>query len=234
MGRHRRSRYCTYWPTSGVSRTASGGASLQHAPGGDCYRSPGVRWMTQTSYSLLEQLRQGGDDAAWERLVGLYTPLIRRWLRRHLPQPDDVDELTQQVFHVVVEKMPAFAHAGRAGSFRAWLRGICVNRVRMFWRERRPGWGPDPEPVLRQLEDPHSDLSRRWDREHDEHVVRALLEQIEGEFEPATMRAFRLVFLGGCAPEAVAAEVGISVNAVYIAKSHVLRRLREEAAGLVL
>lgn len=191
--------------------------------------------MIQTSHTLLQRLRQGGDDAAWERLVRLYTPLIRAWLRRHLPQPDDVDEVTQQVFQVVFEKMPAFEHAGRAGSFRAWLRGICVNRVRMFWREIPPGCrGPDPEPVLRQLEDPHSDLSRHWDREHDEHVVRALLEQIEGEFKPTTWRAFQLLVLGGCAPEAVAAEVGISVNAVYIAKSHVLRRLREEAAGLVL
>jgi RNA polymerase sigma-70 factor (ECF subfamily) len=190
--------------------------------------------MIQTSYTLLQRLRQGADEAAWERLVRLYTPLIRGWLRRHLPQPDDVDELTQQVFQVVVEKMPTFEHAGRAGSFRAWLRGICVNRVRMFWREPRPGWGPDPEPLLQQLEDPHSDLSRQWDREHDEHVVRALLEQIEGELKPTTCQAFRLLFLGGCAPEAVAAELGISVNAAYIAKSHVLRRLREEAAGLVL
>jgi RNA polymerase sigma-70 factor (ECF subfamily) len=190
--------------------------------------------MIQTSHTLLQRLRQGVDDAAWERLVRLYTPLIRGWLCRHLPQPDDVDEVTQQVFQVVFEKMPTFEHAGRAGSFRAWLRGICVNRVRMFWRERSPGWGFDPEPVLQQLEDPHSDLSRQWDREHDEHVVRALLEQIKGEFKPTTWRAFQLLVLGGCAPEAVAAEVGISVNAVYIAKSHVLRRLREEAAGLVL
>ena len=190
--------------------------------------------MPETSFTLLERLRLGGDEAAWERLVRLYTPLIRGWLRRQLPQLDDVDELTQQVFKIVFEKMPAFEHAGRAGSFRAWLRGICVNRVRMFWRERQPGWGPDPEPALRELEDPHSDLSRQWDREHDEHVVRTLLKQIEGEFKPATMQAFRLVFLEDCAPEAVAAEVGITVNAVYIAKSHVLRRLREEAAGLVL
>jgi len=189
--------------------------------------------MIQTSHTLLQRLRQGVDDAAWERLVRLYTPLIRGWLRRHLPQPDDVDELTQQVFQVVVEKMPAFEHAGRAGSFRAWLRGICVNRVRMFWRERPPECGFDPEPVLQQLEDPHSDLSRQWDREHDEHVARALLEQIEGEFNPATWRAFQLLVLEERQPAEVAAEVGISLNAVFIAKSRVLSRLREESAGLV-
>src|SRR5215212_3878861 len=117
-----------------------------------------------TSASLLQRALDPGDRAAWERLHRLYTPLIRGWLRRHLPQTADVDDLTQQVFAVVVEKLPAFEHGGRAGSFRNWLRGICVNRVRMFWRERVPGWGPDPEPVLRQLEDPDSDLSRQWDR----------------------------------------------------------------------
>jgi RNA polymerase sigma-70 factor (ECF subfamily) len=190
--------------------------------------------MIQTSHTLLQRLRQGGDDAAWERLVRLYTPLIRGWLRRHLPQPDDVDEVTQQVFQVVFEKLLAFEHAGRTGSFRAWLRGICVNRVRMFWREIPPACrGPDPEPVLRQLEDPHCDLSRQWDCEHDAHVVRALLEQIEGEFQPATWRAFRLLVLEERRPAEVAAELGISLNAVFIAKSRVLSRLREESAGLV-
>jgi RNA polymerase sigma-70 factor (ECF subfamily) len=190
--------------------------------------------MPATSATLLQRLRDGRDDAAWERLVHLYTPLVRGWLYRHLPQAADVDDLTQQVFAVVVEKLPAFEHSGRVGSFRAWLRGICVNRLRMFWRSRPQGVGPDPEPLLRQLEDPHSDLSRQWDREHDQHVARQLLALIEPEFKPPTWRAFRLLVLDGQEPETVAAELGLSVNAVFIAKSRVLRRLREELTGLVL
>src|SRR5262245_14031566 len=133
-----------------------------------------------TSASLLQRVLDPGDRAAWERLHRLYAPLIRGCLRRYLPQIADVDDETQQVFAVVFAKLPTFEHDGRAGSFRAWLRGICVNRVRMFWREREPGL--DPEPALRQLEDPHSDLSRQWDREHDEHVVGTLLAQVEAEF----------------------------------------------------
>ena len=189
--------------------------------------------MIQTSLTLLERLREGGDEAAWERLVRLYTPLIRGWLRRHLPQADDVDEVTQQVFQVVVEKMPAFEHAGRAGSFRAWLRGICVNRVRLFWRERQPGWGPDPEPVLQQLEDPHSDLSRQWDREHDEHVVASLLRTVQGDFAPVTWQAFLRHVQEGEPAGQVAEALGMSLNSVLLAKSRVLKRLRQEAAGFV-
>jgi RNA polymerase sigma-70 factor (ECF subfamily) len=190
--------------------------------------------MLSTSASLLERLRDRGDGAAWALLVRLYTPLIRGWLGRHLPQTADKDDLTQQVLAVVVEKVPTFQHSGRPGAFRAWLRGISVNRLRMFWRSRREAAGPDPEPVLRQLEDPHSDLSRKWDREHDEHVARQMMALIESELKPTTWQAFRLLVLEGREPEAVAAEVGLTVNAVYVAKSRALRRLREEMAGLVL
>jgi RNA polymerase sigma-70 factor (ECF subfamily) len=189
--------------------------------------------MTPTSATLLQRLRDPRDGDAWKRLLHLYTPLIRGWLKRHLPQSADVEDLAQQVFAVVVEKLPAFDHNGRTGAFRAWLRGISVNRLRMFYRSR-PEAGPDQEPILEQLEDPHSDLSRRWDREHDAHVVRQMLQLIEPEFKSATWRAFCLLVLDDQEPEAVAAKVGLSVNAVFIAKSRVLRRLREELNGLVL
>jgi RNA polymerase sigma-70 factor (ECF subfamily) len=188
--------------------------------------------MTNTSATLLQRLVDHGDDAAWARLTHLYAPLIRACLGRHLPQSADVDDLAQQVFTVVLEKLPEFRHNGRPGAFRAWLRGICVNRVRMFWRDR-PASVPDPEAALQQLEDPESHLSRQWDREHDEFVFRRALQMIEGEFKPATWQAFRRLALDEAEPDVVAAEVGLSVGAVYIAKSRVLRRLREEFAGLL-
>jgi RNA polymerase sigma-70 factor (ECF subfamily) len=83
------------------------------------------------------------------------------------------------------------------------------------------------------LEDPASGLSRLWDEEHDRHVVRRLLERIEPDFQPSTWRAFRRQVLDGAPPVAVAAELGLSVNAVLIAKSRVLQRFRQEARGLL-
>jgi RNA polymerase sigma-70 factor (ECF subfamily) len=75
--------------------------------------------MLSTSATLLQRLQDQGDEGAWTRFVDLYGPLVRAWLRRHLPQEADVDDLAQQVFTVVVEKFPAFEHAGRPGAFRA-------------------------------------------------------------------------------------------------------------------
>jgi RNA polymerase sigma-70 factor (ECF subfamily) len=87
--------------------------------------------------------------------------------------------------------------------------------------------------VLDQLEDPASDPSRQWDHEHDAYVAHKLMDYVEREFRPATWQAFRRLVLDGGTPEEVAAELGLSVNAVLIAKSRVLRRLRAEGRGLV-
>jgi RNA polymerase sigma-70 factor (ECF subfamily) len=102
----------------------------------------------------------------------------------------------------------------------------------MFWRTRQANCA-DAEAVLGQLEDPASAMTRQWDQEHDRHVVARLLQRIEHEFRPATWQAFRRHVLDGADAEDVAAELGLSANAVYIAKSRVLRRLREEAEGLL-
>jgi RNA polymerase sigma-70 factor (ECF subfamily) len=192
--------------------------------------------MPDTPASLLERLQLGSDAGSWRRLVDLYTPLIRGWLRPHLLQHSDVEDLIQEVLSVLVRELPGFRHDLRRGAFRCWLRSITVNRLRTFWRSRqsRPvATGADFEQVLEQLEDPDSGLSRLWDREHDQHVIRGILDLLEPEFEPTTWRAFRLLVLEEQGTPEVAAALGITPNAARIAKSRVLSRFRREIDGLV-
>jgi RNA polymerase sigma-70 factor (ECF subfamily) len=190
-----------------------------------------------TSTSLLDRLRLQPDPEGWQRLVGLYTPLIRGWLRRHALLEHDADDVVQEVLAVVVRRLPEFRREPRTGAFRRWLRSITVNCLRDFWRARRirpvaPGDGAFAD-LLDALEDPGSDLSRLWDEEHDRHVTQRLLEMIRPRFEAKTWEAFRRVALEGEPAEAVAAALGLTANAVFIAKSRVLARLREEGAGLI-
>jgi RNA polymerase sigma factor (sigma-70 family) len=192
--------------------------------------------MFETSASLLERLRTGPDDAAWKRLVDLYTPLLRGWLRRHLVPHADVDDLVQEVMAVLVRELPNFQYDRRRGTFRSWLRTITVNRLKMFWRTRntRPLATGDSDLLrkLAELEDPRSSLSQLWDQEHDRHVANRLLELIAGEFEGPSWQAFHRLTIDGDKPAAVATELGLSLNAVYLAKHRILRRLRQEIAGL--
>jgi RNA polymerase sigma-70 factor (ECF subfamily) len=193
--------------------------------------------MADTSASLLERLRQRSDAAAWKRLVEVYTPLIEGWLRRHGVQPEDSADLVQEVLGVLLRELPHFRHNQRPGAFRCWLRTITANRLRAFWkgRQSRPvaAGGPDALEQLAQLADPDSALSRLWDQEHDRHVLQRLLRLIEPEFAPATWEAFRRLTLEDGRAADVARELGVTVNAVLLAKSRVLRRLRQEARGLI-
>ena len=193
--------------------------------------------MSVTSLSMLERLRHDPNESAWQRLVDLYTPLIRVWLRRYALLDQDVDDLVQEVLAVVVRRVPEFKRKAQVGSFRRWLRNITVNCLRSFWRAQRyrprvtgnEGFAQ----ILDQLEDTDSALSKLWDKEHDEHVTRRLLEMIRPRFESRTWTAFQRVALEGVPVDEVAKELHLTVNAVFIAKSRVMHLLKQAGKGLL-
>jgi RNA polymerase sigma-70 factor (ECF subfamily) len=192
---------------------------------------------SSTSKSLLAKARDCSDDAAWRRLTELYNPLVARWVRPHVAQRADAEDLVQEVMTALVRELPRFDHNQRPGAFRAWLRTITVHRLRAYWDKRDArlagAGGADQPAILAQLADPDSALCRSWDDEHDRHVAKTLLALIRLEFQPATWRAFECQVQNGRPAAQVAAELDLSVNAVLIAKSRVLKGLREKAAGLV-
>jgi RNA polymerase sigma-70 factor, ECF subfamily len=201
--------------------------SMEHA---------GTRLVELTSVSLLDRLKVARPDAPdWQRLQHIYLPLIRRWLGRVPGLGDEADDLAQEVFLVVLRELADFDRQ-RAGSFRAWLRNITVNKARNFskQRDRRPTVGLDlTDGFLDQMADPDSDLAREWDREHDVHVVQKILAAVQPDFHPTTWAAFQRLAAGDVSAARVALELGLSENAVLLAKSRVVRRLREEAGVLL-
>jgi RNA polymerase sigma-70 factor (ECF subfamily) len=193
--------------------------------------------MTATPVSLLERLKVARPDAAeWRRLQEIYAPLIRRWLERVPGLGEEAPDLAQEVLVVVFKELPAFERQ-REGSFRTWLRNVTINRTRAYWkkRQRQPlaGGGSDFADFLARLEDPASPLSQEWNQEHDRVVLQRLLDVVRPDFAPATWEAFQLFALQGHPAAHVAVRMGMTENAVLLAKSRILKRLREEAAGLI-
>jgi len=193
--------------------------------------------MNATSVSLLDRLKVARPDASdWNRLQGIYLPLISRWLGRVPGLGDEAADLAQEVFVVVIREIPRFQRQ-REGSFRAWLRQVTVNRARTHRkrRYRRPAVGLDQtDGFLDSLADPNGDLAREWDLDHDRHVFEKLLAIVQPDFSPTTWEAFRRFAVDGLPAAKVAEEMGLTVNAVIQAKSRVLKRLREEAGELLV
>ena len=191
--------------------------------------------MAQTSATLLEKVRDPADVVAWQRLMLVYEPLLFAWMRRHALQPTDAEDLVQEVLTVVFQELPRFRHTGRPGAFRCWLRTILMNRLRVFWRDRRStpvATGDSGFLAALDQEVGPGDMDEEWDRDHDRYVLGRLLELVRSDFEPATWEAFQLIVSDGLKPSQAAARLGVSVDTVYTAKCRILHRLRQELQTL--
>jgi RNA polymerase sigma-70 factor (ECF subfamily) len=186
--------------------------------------------MHTTSVSLLDRLRQPGEQAAWERFVQLYTPLLFYWSRRAGLQESDAADLVQDVFAVLLQKLPEFAYE-RQGSFRGWLRIVTLNKWREKRRRRQLPVDAD-DTALAQVTAP-DDAETFWETEYEQHLAARALEVMRAEFRPATWRACWQLVVEGRPGAEVAAEQGLTLGAVYAAKARVLRRLRQELEGLL-
>jgi RNA polymerase sigma-70 factor (ECF subfamily) len=190
----------------------------------------------EPSSGLLERVK-GHDQPAWERLVGLYTPLVYRWCRSGGVEVADVEDVGQEVFQAVARKVRDF-HRDRAGdSFLGWLRTITRHKVHDYLRVRAGQavgeGGSDALTQLQQVPAPPEDSSGSCPPEEAQLLYRRAVELIRADFNEQTWEAFRRVVLEGRSAAEVAAELGVTVNVVYLAKSRVLKRLHDEFAGLI-
>ena len=186
--------------------------------------------MNTTSASLLERLRQPGEQDAWGRFVQLYTPLLYCWAHRLGLAEADAADLVQDVFAVLVQKLPEFRYDPGKG-FRNWLRTVLLNKWRDQVRRRAPAAVGAPPAALDEL--PAPDEEAFGEAEYRRHLVNRAARLMQAEFAPRTWKACWEHVVAGRPAAEVAAELGISVGSVYVAKSRVLCRLRQELDGLL-
>lgn len=181
-----------------------------------------------TSSSLLARLR-GQDKDAWNRLVALYGPLIYTWCRQRGLQAEDAADVVQEVFRSVAASVKDFKPEPN-GSFRGWLWTITRNRMFDFFRrrQRQPGAIGGSDAQQRWAEIPESLDESKQGADAAGNLVRRALAMIRPDFSEASWQAFLRVVMEDQRPEDVARDLAISVNALYIAKSRILRRLRDE------
>lgn len=187
--------------------------------------------MTKTPASLLERLRQPFEPDAWARFVALYTPLIYSWGCRVGLQKQDAADLVQEVFVTLLQVLPTFTY-DRHKSFRRWLRTVTLNK----WRNTRKQWDHQAPrgrgDAVDQLAGP-DDLEALWEAEYQQSLAGRALCIMRSDFQETTWKACWEMVVADRPAAAVAAELGLTVGAVYAAKFRVLERLRRELGGLL-
>ena len=184
----------------------------------------------ETSNTWVQDLKQSDPQShRWSQFLESYGPFVTRILITKGLDPNTVDDVVQNVMIVVVRRLPDFERR-RTGAFRSWLRAIAINCLRDHWKSRhnRQSTGTDEfQSIIRDLEDPTSDLTRMWNREHSEHVLGTLLDEVVDEFSSKNIEVFRRLAINEEKVDDVAKDMEMTVNACFIARSRVLRRLRE-------
>jgi RNA polymerase sigma-70 factor (ECF subfamily) len=183
-----------------------------------------------TKPSLLLRIRDAGDSTSWGEFADLYGPIIRGYCRRRGLQEADAADVGQEVLAQVARAIGAFEYQPVRGRFRDWLGTETRNKIARFFEVRgreRPAAGDDPAARLEAVaEDPE------WSAEFHARILEAALARIRHDFEDATWAAFERIWAGDQRAPEVARDLGLTIDAVYAAKSRVLRRLREEVLAL--
>lgn len=182
-----------------------------------------------TQVSLLQQLQNKQDSVAWSKFVHLYTPLVYQWVADlGLREPDQSD-VVQEVFVVLLGKVSTFQYDG-SKSFRGWLRTITINKARDAHRKSKRATEPK---FLAQIEmAQENDHEMLTQNEYRDHLAKSALSLMRKYFSDTTWRACWEHVAQGKPAKVVADELGISINAVYLARGRVLRRLKQELDGL--
>jgi RNA polymerase sigma-70 factor (ECF subfamily) len=186
-----------------------------------------------TPLSLLERLRANEADA-WRRLLDLYQPLVRFWCARGGLAPQDVEDVTQEVFSGVASGIASFRRDRPGDTFCGWLRGITRNQILLFHRRAQDkpiaAGGSDALWDFHQIAAPGQDADESLEISQ---VYKRALEQVRVEFEERTWMAFWLTVIEGRTPASLTSELGMSVGSIRQAKSRVLRRIKLEVGDLI-
>ncbi|HJT78243.1 MAG TPA: sigma-70 family RNA polymerase sigma factor [Gemmataceae bacterium] len=183
-----------------------------------------------TRASLLVRLRDPRDGEAWQEFVELYGPLVYGYARKQGLQDADAADLCQEVVGAVAGAVGRLDYDPRRGTFRGWLFTVVRRKVanwRRALRTRPPGCGgEEAQRFLEQCPAP-AEAEAEWEAEWQRRRFAWACGQVRRGVTDTTWQAFWRTFMEGQPSKQVAADLGLSVAAVYLARSRVLARLKE-------
>jgi RNA polymerase sigma-70 factor (ECF subfamily) len=184
-----------------------------------------------TRASLLVQLRDGSNHAAWQEFVKLYGPVVYGFARKRGLQDADAADLMQDVMRSVSAAIVRLDYDRNQGTFRGWLFTISRNKIFNFLSARRirpRGSGDTDAQLLLNAQPDDHDSADTWEMEYQRRLASLAMERVRSEFQEKSWQSFWLTAVEGQAAAEVSKQIGLSAGAIYVAKSRILARIKEE------
>lgn len=198
-------------------------------------RNPDSRF-PRTRLTLIQRLPDSSDREAWESFVDLYGPVIYAFALHRGCASSDAADVVQEVLCKVTRRMKDFEFDPAKGRFRSWL--YTVVKTHLIDRARRESsrptlvGGTGADQILSEHRDESEDPESLWEIEYQRQLLNRALPMMRSQFSENTWKVFTRTALEEADPHEVAEELGMSLGAVYVAKSRVLARLRERIQSL--
>jgi RNA polymerase sigma-70 factor (ECF subfamily) len=183
-----------------------------------------------TQPSLLVRLQDPRDQDAWRQFVRIYAPVVYGYARQRGLQDADAADLTQEVLQAVTTAAGRLDYDPRRGSFRGWLFTVAHHKLYDFLARRRrecQGSGDSNGQLLLEQQPAREDDAEVWDAEYARRLFAWAADQVRGSFHETTWSAFWRTAVDGQSGKEVAEALGLTVAAVYLAKSRVMARLKK-------
>lgn len=190
-----------------------------------------------TRITLLNRIRDGRDTDAWAEFARLYGPVIYGFARKRGLQDADAADLVQDVLRSVARNAGKLNYDPKRGTFRGWLYTITRNKIYNFLSagRNRPKASGDSgiQERLDNTPETRDDPEAVWDLEYQRRLSGKAMDRVKHEFQPNTWQAFWGTAVEGRPAGDVGNELKMTSGAVYVAKSRVLARLRDEVQRLM-
>ena len=178
-------------------------------------------WNTTTQ--LISDLQQR-SDAAWERFCRIFSPAVVAFGRQLGLRQTEAEDAAQETLMAFAQAVQDGRYDRQQGRLSSWLFGF-ARRI-ILKTQRQQGRHQGTSAALEDLPDDQA-LHLTWETQWKRVVLSRCLERVRRESDTQTFTAFVRYGLQEHPADEVAAELGMSRNAVYIAKSRILTRLRE-------
>lgn len=181
-----------------------------------------------TTTLLLDQLRDGGNDAAWREVDERFRGIVLGTARRLGLDDADAADVAQETMAQSVRDLRAGQYDRSRGRLSGWIIAIAHHRITDVFRRKQRGAQDVSQTALSAIP-AAEEMSAAWTEALRDDVFRRAWDrlQMESGVHPGNIKAFELAVLRGVPPEAVANECGISIDQVYVAKNRVAGKLRE-------